>query len=130
MLILSLRTDKPEAELTLLKGNEVVDELKWHAHKELSINLLAKIDQLLKANSYRPSDIEGLAYFSGPGSFTGLRIGAAAISAMAYTLSVPLISRSEDDWQDKAVKALLAGQNEAGVSIKYGAQANITKPKK
>jgi hypothetical protein len=45
-MILAIRTDKPEAELYLLKEDGVIiDQYVWTAHRELSNTLLSKIEK-------------------------------------------------------------------------------------
>lgn len=55
-------------------------------------NLHVFIDELLKGNTLKPSDLSAISISSGPGSYTGLRIGFSAAKGLAYTLQIPLIS--------------------------------------
>jgi tRNA threonylcarbamoyladenosine biosynthesis protein TsaB len=48
------------------------------------------VDQLLRDAGWRPRDLEGVAVATGPGSFTGLRIGVSAAKGLALALSIPL----------------------------------------
>ncbi|AZQ43316.1 tRNA (adenosine(37)-N6)-threonylcarbamoyltransferase complex dimerization subunit type 1 TsaB [Nonlabens ponticola] len=50
------------------------------------------IDEILKRNSIDRSDLTAVAISSGPGSYTGLRIGTAAAKGLCYALDIPLIS--------------------------------------
>ncbi len=54
-------------------------------------SLAASIDSLLRSENLKPSDLGCIAVLSGPGSFTGLRVGIATAKSMAYALSVPVI---------------------------------------
>jgi len=47
------------------------------------------IDDLLKKNSLKPDDLNGVLCMGGPGSFTGLRIGYSIGKALALSLSIP-----------------------------------------
>ena len=49
------------------------------------------IDSVLKAAGLKPGDINAVAVSSGPGSFTGLRIGMSAAKGIAFGLSTPVI---------------------------------------
>lgn len=49
------------------------------------------IDEVLDENDLRGDDIDAVAVGSGPGSYTGLRIGAATAKGFAYSLGIPLI---------------------------------------
>lgn len=55
-------------------------------------NLHVFIDNLLKEISLKPSDLNAVSISSGPGSYTGLRIGFSAAKGLAYALQIPLIS--------------------------------------
>ncbi len=50
------------------------------------------IDQILEANGVKPNELDAIAIAQGPGSYTGLRIGAATAKALAYALKIPLIA--------------------------------------
>lgn len=50
------------------------------------------IAEILQDTGYKLKDIEGFAVTSGPGSYTGLRVGMAAAKGFCYALSKPLIS--------------------------------------
>jgi tRNA threonylcarbamoyladenosine biosynthesis protein TsaB len=55
-----------------------------------SAQLVPQISALLEKHGYRKSDLAGFAVVSGPGSFTGLRVGLAAIKALAEVLRKPI----------------------------------------
>lgn len=63
------------------------DATRNHA-SELAVFL----DEILEENDLRGDDIEAVAVGSGPGSYTGLRIGAATAKGFAYSLGIPLIA--------------------------------------
>lgn len=52
------------------------------------------IDAVLSDAGITPSDLDLLAWNAGPGSFTGLRIGASVVQALSYSLHVPVLSLS------------------------------------
>ena len=54
-------------------------------------SLAASIDSLLRSENLKPSDLGCIAVLSGPGSFTGLRVGIATAKSMAYALSIPVV---------------------------------------
>lgn len=129
-MILGLRTDKPEAELYLIKENEVEASYTWEAHRQLSDTLLVKIEALLEKEDITLQDLTAIVVFAGPGSFTGLRIGISVANTLAYSLQLPIASGTGEDWQKQALEGL-SGQNGPQVIVpEYGAEAHITLPRK
>jgi tRNA threonylcarbamoyladenosine biosynthesis protein TsaB len=72
-------------EITL---NARTGERSW-THSEI---LMPAVEQLFKLTRLEPSDMDYVAYTNGPGSFTGLRIGAAAALGIARALNKPAIA--------------------------------------
>ncbi len=136
MNILTIRSDNPEAEIGLfeISGSNISsipkDYKKWQAHRSLSETLLPSIDEMLTVYSLSLKDIEGLIIFSGPGSFTGLRIGISTANALAFGLSIPIIGSQGDDWLETGLKKIVTHSNDRIVIPHYGAPVHITQPKK
>ena len=84
--------------------------------REMAEQLLGFIRDKLAENGKTWQDITSITFFSGPGSFTGLRIGAAVVNTLAHELNVPLY-----DHHGTKHKIILPD---------YGRPANITAPKK
>ncbi len=130
MIILTLRTDKPEAEVGLYQDVERIGYEVWPAHRQLSNTLLRKIEALLSAHHKTFADIGGLVCYKGPGSFTGLRIGLTVADTFAYGLTVPIVSTTGDDWIAEGLARLGKGENEVVALPHYGAPVHITQQKK
>lgn len=130
MLILSIRTDKPEAEIGLFRGDEKLAYESWEAHRKLAETIHAKIKNLLKVNNLELPDIDGIVIFKGPGSFTGLRIGISVANALADSLGVPIVGGSGDEWVKSALERIGRGEDERLIQPEYGAPPHITKPKR
>ena len=130
MLIITIRTDKPEAEVGLYEDHSRLAYKIWHAHRELSVTLHQKILDVLSSQSKGLSDIKAIAAFAGPGSFTGLRIGLTVADTLAYAERIPVVATTGEDWIEQAITRLLAGENETIALPQYGAPANITVQKK
>ncbi len=62
--------------------------------REFSRQLIPAIAELLQANRCDLADVDGFAVVSGPGSFTGLRVGLSAVKAMAEVMSKQIIALS------------------------------------
>ncbi len=130
MLILTIRTDRPEAEIGLYDAIDQLASHSWLAHRQLAETIHLKIEDLLKSYAYSWSDLDGLIVFKGPGSFTGLRIGFSTANTLAYSLQIPIVALGGEAWIKHGMQALAKGFNEQIVLPEYGALANITLPKK
>jgi tRNA threonylcarbamoyladenosine biosynthesis protein TsaB len=130
MLVLTIRTDKPEAEIGLFANDTQVAYETWYAHRQLSVTLLSKIAELLAGQHKTLADLDGLAGFAGPGSFTGLRIGLTTANALAYGLQKPVVATGGEDWITAALARLKQGDADRIALPEYGAPAHITLQKK
>jgi tRNA threonylcarbamoyladenosine biosynthesis protein TsaB len=130
VIILTLRTDKPIAELRLYEDKRLLSKTSWTAHRILADTIHLKMDKMLNKSSISLADIEGLVVYSGPGSFTGLRIGASVANSLAYGLGIPLVAVTGENWPASGLASLMAGRDDKTVHPKYGFSANITKPRK
>lgn len=130
MKILTIRTDKPEAELGLYDGQNQIDYEVWQADRDLSLTILSKIKELMTKNQLEFQSLEGIVGFKGPGSFTGLRIGLTVANTLAYGLKIPVVGSDTEQWLEDGIERLLSGENEKVVLPGYGREPHITKPKK
>jgi tRNA threonylcarbamoyladenosine biosynthesis protein TsaB len=128
-MILTIRTDKPEAEIGLYQGRKEIAYKTWQAHRMLSTTVHKVIEELLQAAGKSWSDIRGIVYYEGPGSFTGLRIGAAVANALTYALGIPVSTNHGANWQEKGIEALDSGVNLPAIP-QYGSEPHITRQKK
>lgn len=99
---------------TILKLGEKTYE--WDSGHDLAENLHSFIKSKLDENNKSWHDIEQITFMSGPGSFTGLRIGAAVVNTLADQLKIPLYDHH--------------GTKHQIILPDYGRPANITAPKK
>jgi tRNA threonylcarbamoyladenosine biosynthesis protein TsaB len=90
VLALDTATRWPVVALARRDGS-MVGERQWESRHRHGEQLIEQVDDLLAADSRRPSDIAALVVGIGPGSFTGLRIGLAMAKTLAYSLDVPLV---------------------------------------
>lgn len=131
MIILAIKTDNPVAELSLWNDSNELGVFSWEAHRQLADTIHVKLLELLDSQTLDLRDIEGIIVYKGPGSFTGLRIGISVANALAYSLNRPIASEGGDsDWKTCAIERLINGDNEQTAVPFYGADANITAPKK
>jgi tRNA threonylcarbamoyladenosine biosynthesis protein TsaB len=129
MLILTLRTDKPEAELGIFDDEKRLAYETWHAHRQLAETLNLKIKDVLAAQEKSLQDIEGIVVFKGPGSFTGLRIGISIANALADSLGIPIVGTIGDDWSATGCQRILDKQNDQLIVPEYGSPPHVTAPK-
>jgi tRNA threonylcarbamoyladenosine biosynthesis protein TsaB len=130
MLILTIRTDKPEAEVGLFDDQNKLTYEVWYAHRELSVTLHQKIVTLLKSQDKTLKDLQGIVGFAGPGSFTGLRIGLTVANTLAYGLDIPIVGMQDPEWLERGIARLVAGERDDIALPEYGAPVHITVPKK
>jgi len=97
MLILGVDTSGKNGGLALVRfdaGASQTLELVSLEGGNFSAQLVRQISDLLKKHGLSKSDINGFAAAVGPGSFTGLRVGLAAIKALAEILQKPIAAVS------------------------------------
>jgi tRNA threonylcarbamoyladenosine biosynthesis protein TsaB len=129
MIIITIRTDKPEAELGIYQGTTQLTYHIWQAHRQLAETIHQTIEIVLKESKLQLEALDGIVFYKGPGSFTGLRIGASVANALAAGLGVPIVGTTGETWQVTGIEALLAGDNQRLALPEYGAAPHITKPK-
>lgn len=129
MIILTIRTDKPEAEIGLYDDQEQLKYEMWQAHRQLAESIFYKLQSLLEAAGKNWQNVEGIVAFRGPGSFTGLRIGLSVGNALSDGLRVPIVGMENPAWIENGIKRLKSGQNDTVALPEYGAPVHITKQK-
>jgi tRNA threonylcarbamoyladenosine biosynthesis protein TsaB len=130
MLTLTIRTDKPEAELGLFGDVTKLAYSTWQAHRQLAETIHQQIRELLESQGRQLNDIQGIVVFKGPGSFTGLRIGLSVANALAYSLNIPIVAETGEDWLEQGQRDLAQAKNEVIALPEYGSPPHITQPKK
>ncbi|MBR5390385.1 MAG: tRNA (adenosine(37)-N6)-threonylcarbamoyltransferase complex dimerization subunit type 1 TsaB [Clostridia bacterium] len=89
MLILALDTSGAVASCALLQNGALLDACSHDSMLDHSRLLLPLCQSLLKKNSLALKDVDAFAAVIGPGSFTGIRIGAAAVKGFAWAQDKP-----------------------------------------
>lgn len=77
--------------------NAKVYEYTQEVGRRLSSLLAVTIERVLDALGWLPSDIDYFACGLGPGSFTGMRVGLAAIKGLSFSLNKPIVGISTLD---------------------------------
>jgi len=94
MKILALDTASATGSVALLDGQKLVAEILLNIKAVHSDRLLNQVEQVLQAGHLALKDLDLIAVVSGPGSFTGLRIGLATAKGLAQAVKLPLIGIS------------------------------------
>lgn len=92
MNILAADTSGRSLSVALLHCGSVVYECTLSNGLTHSENLMPLIDCAMRAGKITPSEVDRFAVVTGPGSFTGVRIGVAAIQAMAQVTGKPCVA--------------------------------------
>jgi tRNA threonylcarbamoyladenosine biosynthesis protein TsaB len=130
MLLLAIDTSGKQGSIALARAGEPtadggdfeVIEIAPLVGGTFSAQLIPQISDLLSSNGFMKTAIGAFAVASGPGSFTGLRIGLAAVKALAEVLDKPIAAVSllevcvfTSGAQGKIMAALDAGRAEVYV---------------
>ncbi|MDZ4656458.1 MAG: tRNA (adenosine(37)-N6)-threonylcarbamoyltransferase complex dimerization subunit type 1 TsaB [Bythopirellula sp.] len=87
----SLRQGSVAALVGSAEGVEVLEELLLPAAERSARVLLPAVSELLDACGWQPSEIDLVCVTTGPGSFTGLRIGVTAAKTLAFAVGAKLV---------------------------------------
>jgi tRNA threonylcarbamoyladenosine biosynthesis protein TsaB len=108
--ILAIESSSPRLSLAIGTDTALVKEyrgpLEWR-HAEM---LLSGMQDLLRQARWPVQSLTGICVSTGPGSFTGLRIGMAAARALGQALKIPVVGVS-------ALKTLAHGRLKPGTSV-------------
>ncbi len=92
MTALAIDSSGNVASVAILDGNELLAEYSINYKKTHSQTLLPMIDQVVKMTEMDLEKLDMIAVSSGPGSFTGLRIGSATAKGLGLALDKPLVA--------------------------------------
>lgn len=89
LLVIDTATTQAVIALGTADGT-LVEARSWTAGYRHGEELLARIETLLRDRGLTPSELGGLVAGTGPGAFTGLRVGLATAKGLAHALSLPI----------------------------------------
>jgi tRNA threonylcarbamoyl adenosine modification protein YeaZ len=133
-MILVINTANEETFLGLY-DNKWLELIEWEAGRELSAQILIKLEEVYKRAGKEFNETTGVIVSKGPGSFTGLRIGLSIANAFAYSLKIPIVGLAKITDNEKLLKKGQEALREKTtfdepVTPEYGREPNISKPKK
>ncbi len=113
MIILALSSATAQTEVALIDGPKIIFQKKWNSQADEAEKLLPalasalhKLEKFSKSNG-KP---DGILTISGPGSFTGLRIGVTIANTLAYSLGVPIFALTTFEYLQMRTKGVLLPQ--------------------
>ncbi|MBN1231491.1 MAG: tRNA (adenosine(37)-N6)-threonylcarbamoyltransferase complex dimerization subunit type 1 TsaB [Anaerolineales bacterium] len=90
-MLLAMDTSTRHTGIALYDGDEVLYENYWIGKFNHTIELIPTIMKALQMIQMDIEDLKAVAVATGPGSYTGLRIGLAAAKGLALSLHIPII---------------------------------------
>jgi tRNA threonylcarbamoyladenosine biosynthesis protein TsaB len=92
--ILAIDTTTEHGSIAIIDADRVVEEVVLQSGDGFAHVLFVEIENLLTHNSLTLAGLDGFAAASGPGTFTGVRVGLAAVKGMAEGLSRRVVAVS------------------------------------
>lgn len=88
-LLLAIDTTHECGSIAIARGDEILEELALRAPDGFAHVIYAQLASLLERHAIRPCDFDCFASASGPGSFTGVRVGLACVKGLAEACGKP-----------------------------------------
>ncbi|HEX2923478.1 MAG TPA: tRNA (adenosine(37)-N6)-threonylcarbamoyltransferase complex dimerization subunit type 1 TsaB [Chloroflexota bacterium] len=89
-VVLALDTSTAIASVALYDG-AVSGEVTWRSGRNHSVELMVQAQGLMKLRGVDPSQLVAVAVATGPGSYTGLRVGLSAAKGLCLALGLPMV---------------------------------------
>jgi tRNA threonylcarbamoyladenosine biosynthesis protein TsaB len=123
-VILAIDTSADIAGVAVASGDSILGEITWSGRARHSALLGVSIERLLEATRVTPGELTAVAVASGPGSFSGLRVGISAAKGLAMALDIPVAPVGTLDaigWQASALAPSVLALLPAGRGQVYAA---------
>ncbi len=120
MVLLAIDTSEQSCSVALLDGDIVIDECSEHLGRGHAERLLPMIAERLASTNLTYADLHRIAVTTGPGTFTGLRIGLSVARGLALQAGIPCIGLTglqvlaaqalEQSSDDEIIHAMITGR--------------------
>jgi len=90
--LLNIHSATETAIINLMAGQEILSTLCNHETKQHAFFLHTAIKELLREQGIGIKNLNAIGVSSGPGSYTGIRVGLATAKGLCYALNIPLIT--------------------------------------
>jgi tRNA threonylcarbamoyladenosine biosynthesis protein TsaB len=94
VLILALDTSSPSGSVAVLRNEKIIGSISTWTDEVYSARMFRHVEFLLRELSLRLDEFDLFAVAAGPGSFTGLRVGLAAVKGWAEVYQKPIAAIS------------------------------------
>ncbi|MGA2091429.1 MAG: tRNA (adenosine(37)-N6)-threonylcarbamoyltransferase complex dimerization subunit type 1 TsaB [Endomicrobiales bacterium] len=115
MRILAIETTGHAMSVALVENDALVSEIFWHAGLRHSEKLIATIDRVMAEANWTLQSITRIAVSTGPGSFTGIRVGLSCARTLAQHLCLPLSGITTLDILEAAIPSGKKGDVVIGI---------------
>lgn len=89
-MLLAVDTSSAYASVAVFDGTAVIAEETWHARRRHDDHLFPAIEHVLALADATRADVTRIGVAIGPGSFTGVRVGIAAVQGIARGAAIPV----------------------------------------
>ena len=104
MLILGIDTSSPTGSVALLDNDSVISESLLNSSQNYSDKLLIEMDTVFNSSKIKLNQIDGFVITTGPGSFTGLRVGMSLLKGLILATQKPFASVNTLDAYSETVQ--------------------------
>jgi len=91
MRIIGIDTSTKICGIGIVEDEEIIAEYNFRVSGTHSNQLMPLVDEILKRLDLKIDQMDAFAVASGPGMFTGLRIGVATVKGLGYALKKPIV---------------------------------------
>lgn len=94
MIGLAIDTSNNVLGIALVSEDKVIGEIITNLKKNHSVRAMPTIEQLLRDCDLTPKQLDKIIVATGPGSYTGVRIGVSIAKTLAWSLQIPIVAVS------------------------------------